>query len=712
VIVMTVAAGIWLPLAAPLVGAALLVMPLTARAGRRWWDPITFVTLLITAVGLGCAVASWPVVGQAATYPVSLGPLDPSEALAGIAWSLAPVGLGGIFLVVGVRARSRLLVGAASIQLAIASLATILELVAPASESAGPGALVVDPLAVTLLAVSVLVGGLITVYALGYEPAHLDGHGLSPLHTPVFVAWLLVFISAMDLLVLADDLRLLVVAWEVTTLCSFALIGFDGDRIAVLAARRALAYNLLGGIALGTTALLAGPGGRVSDLIAGDVAAGWALPLALAGCIVAAATKSALAPFHPWLLGAMVAAAPVSALLHASAMVKAGSYLLLRLAPPITADGLLGPVLVALGGFSFAATAAEALRQRDLKRIFAYSTISTLGLIAVSAGLGSPAALAAGVLLLVFHAVAKALAFLSVGAIEQVTRTRDLEALVGAVRTMPRLAVPLVIAAVALALPPFGLVVAKWAILEIGAGDLPLIVLLAVGSAAYLAVWTAVIGRLIVRRSDVPAPAEPGGPLPRREREPIIALSLISAAGLVLAAPIARGLADPAGSVAFGINPSLATGWSIVLSGGSFVVPAIALLALVSAALALAVGRRIRRLSPSPYLSGAGLAHGPAGAFHGGRGGPVVARSGGFYWGGDVGTGASWRDAATPAPATPAPATPDAATPDAAKPDVDRPEASGWMGGFGSLMVVVGWLLIAAVALAAVVGAVGAGPSP
>jgi ech hydrogenase subunit A len=688
---MTVAAAIWLPLAAPLVGAALLALPLTARAGRRWWDPITLIALGLAAVGLGCAVAAWPVVGQAARYPASLGPLDPSGILAGAGWSVAPVAMGGIFLVVALRAGSRLLVGLALVQLAIATLAPVTELLEAPPEAAGPGALVIDPLAMTLLGVSVVVGGLITVYALGYEPAHLHHRGLSPRRTAAFLAWLLVFVSTMDLLVLADDLRLLVVGWEATTLCSFMLIGFDGDRTAVLAARRALAYNLLGGIALGAAVLLAGPGGRLSDLVAGDVTARWALPLILAGCIGAAATKSALVPFHPWLLGAMVAAAPVSALLHASAMVKAGSYLLLRLAPPIAADGLLGPALTVLGGFSFAVTAVEALRQRDLKRILALSTISTLGLIAAAAGLGSPAALAAGVMLLVFHAAAKALAFLSVGAIEQVTRTRDLEALVGSLRTVPRLAGPLVIAAVALALPPFGLVVAKWAILEIGAREVPLMVLLAIGGAAYLALWTAVIGRLIVRRAGVPATAEPGGQLPRREGVPIAVLSLASIAGLLLAAPIARGLADPAGRSAFGIDPGLATGWSIALDGGAFAVPLVAALGLAAGALAVTVGRRIRTVSPAPYLSGASLAHGPAGSFHGGLGGPIVARSGGFYWGGETRVAGE-----------------EAGEAGEARGEQDQLlEAGGPTDGLGRLMIAVGWLIVAAVGLAAVVGTTG-----
>lgn len=684
--VMVDAAALWLPLAAPLVGAALLAVPGAARVGRRWWDPVTLAALGLALLGLACAVVTWPVIGSATRFEVGLGPLDPSTTAAGIAWSLAPVALGVLFAALAFRARSRLLIGLALVQLAVAGVGATWELLEPASGAETHHALVVDPLALTLLGVSILVGGLITVYALGYEPVHLGHKRLATARTAAFLAWLLAFVSAMDLLVLADDLRLLVVGWEVTTLCSFMLIGFDGDTIAITAARRALAYNLLGGIALGAAVLLAGPGGHVSDLTAGQASIGWAMPLILAGCIGAAATKSALVPFHPWLLGAMVAAAPVSGLLHASAMVKAGSYLLLRLSPPIAADGLLGPALTVLGGYSFAVTALEALRQRDLKRILAFSTISTLGLIAAAAGLGSAAALSAGVLLLVFHAVAKALAFLSVGAIEQVTETRDLEALVGSMRTVPRLASPLIVAAISLALPPFGLVVAKWAILEVGAREVPLMVLLAVGGAAYLALWTAVIARLIVRRPAELEPARANGSLPARERLPIAILGVAAVAGLLLAAPLARGLADPAAEVAFGIDPGLASGWSIALNGGSFLIPTIALLGLTAVLVAFVVGRRVQTVAPAPYLSGATLAHGPTGAFHGVVGRPVMARSGGFYWGSQVAT-------AEPGPSEGAVPAPD-----------------GSVGGLGPSLVAIGWVLLGLVGLAAAIAAVAVGP--
>ena len=684
------AANAVLPLVGgPLIGAVLLAVA-GGRAARAVRDALTLTALGVTLAGLLWGMLDWGVIGRAGRLPLGLGLLDPAEPVADIAWSVAPVAIAVLFLAIALRARSRLLVGLAAGQLLVVAIAAGTEILdrRGAPEPAVPAGLVVDPLAVALLGVSVVVGGLITVYALGYEPDHLAHQGLPVGRTAAFVAWLLLFMAAMNLLVLADDLRLLEVGWEVTTLCSFVLIGFDGAAAARVAARRALAYNLLGGVALGSAILLAGPGGSLSSLVSGGPA-GAAVPLILAGCIVAAATKSALVPFHPWLLGAMVAAAPVSALLHASAMVKAGSYLLLRLASPIAADGLLGPVLTVVGGFTFAAAALEALRQRDLKRILAFSTISTLGLIAAAVGLGSAAALSAGVLLLVFHAVAKALAFLSVGAIEQARRTRDLEALVGALRTVPRLAGPLAIAAAALALPPFGLVVAKWAVLELGARDVPLIALLSVGGAAYLVVWTTVVARLLVRRPDAAVPAADAGSLPGRERIPIALLAIASAIGLVSAAPVARALADPAGLAAFGIDPRLAAGWSIALDGGSFVVPAVAALGGSAALLAFVVGRRIRSVAPAPYLSGAGIAGASATAFHGGLGRPIEARSGGFYWGGG-------------APG-PAPGPSDRAA-------GDGPIVPGGPAGVvGRAVAFAGWLLIGLVWTAAAITALGRG---
>jgi ech hydrogenase subunit A len=327
----------------------------------------------------------------------------------------------------------------------------------------------------------------------------------------------------------------------------------------------------------------------------------------------------------------MVAAAPVSALLHASAMVKAGSYLVLRLSPAIGAVDPLGPALALLGGVTFVGAALLALRERDLKRVLALSTVSSLGLIAASAGLGTPAALAAGALLLAFHAVAKALAFLVTGAIELSAGTRDVEALVGIVRRQPRLGGAFVVAAAAMALPPFGLAVAKWALLVLGAADAALVTLLAVGGAASLALWTGVTARLIVRRETVAA--EPARATPALIAASVGVLAAGAAAGLVLAGPVAGMIADPAAAVAFGASGGLADGWSIALAQAGFAVPLVALLAIVATVAAIVVARRIPLLAAQPYLAGANMGPGGSVAFHGARANAVEATSGGFTWG-------------------------------------------------------------------------------
>ena len=632
----------WLLIVAPAVGAMLLAI--LSRRGHAATahpatGPVSLATLIVTTVALVLTLVAGGVLGQPDRRVVGLAALDPAAPIPAIVWSVAPALLAFVFLTIAIRARSPLLIALASAQAIVAVLATGLDMIGHGEQAAVSGALLLDPLAALLLVVSVGVGGLIVLFALGYEPVHLAHGRLPGSRAASFVAWLLIFLSAMNLLVLADDLRLLAVAWELTTLCSFALVGFDGHRDAVVAARRALAYNLGGGVALGLALLLAGPGASLSGLIAGaqGVAGGRGpdaavLPLILAAFVMAAATKSALPPFHPWLLGAMVAAAPVSALLHASTMVKAGSYLLLRLSPTFAADDRLGSAVVLLGGFGFAMAALLALRERDLKRVLALSTISSLGLIAAAAGLATPAAMAAGALLLAFHALAKALAFLSVGSLEQLSGTRDLEVLVGAVRRRPAIAGLLLIAAAALTLPPFAIVVSKWALLVLGAPDVVLVVLLAVGGGAGLALWTAVAMRLLVRRVGGPQP-DLVGVLPRSERAPLAVLGVATAAGLVLAGPVIRLFADPAAEVAFGRGAGLAAGWSIALGGSGFAVPAIGLVVLLAAGLAILTARRIPRVAPQPYLAGANVAAGASVAFHGPLGAAVPAASGGFYWG-------------------------------------------------------------------------------
>lgn len=610
-------------------GGAVLVWLLPRRGGQRTARAsLTLLTVALMAAGLAAAVLEVTARSPAAAT-VPLGPAAPGDGVGSALWTLAPAALSLLFVVIALRARSLPLIGLALLQAVVVLPATAGELATSGSESA-EAALILDPLALALLLVSALVGGAIVIYSLGYEPAHLEHTGDDPGRTDGFIAWLFVFLAAMHLLVLANDFRLLAVGWEITTLCSYLLIGFDRTPEATAAARRALAYNLLGGAALATGAWMAGPHATLSDLLARPEGA-W-LPAAVAALAVAAATKSALAPFHPWLLGAMVAAAPVSALLHASTMVKAGSYLLLRLSP-VLSEQPVGLAVALLGAFSFAMAALLALRERDLKRVLALSTVASLGLIAAAAGLGSPVALAAGVVFLVLHGVAKGLAFLVVGATEQATGTRDLETLVGLARVRPRLAAPLILAAAAMALPPFGIAAAKWALLLAGSGELPVVLLLAIGAAANVALWTAVVGRMLVRR---PVTLPDDVRLARSERLSIAALAAGTAGGLVLAGPLAAALGDPSAAAAFGRSAGLGDGWDLAALGGTFPVVAIV---VVGAAVLLATYVIVHRraVSAQPYLGGTNVDAGQRTAFHGARGQARMATSGGFYWGAALG---------------------------------------------------------------------------
>jgi ech hydrogenase subunit A len=613
-------------LGAPLLGAVALWLLPGGDRGQALRAPVTLAALVLLAAGLLAALVV-AAAGPPRSVEVPFALEAAHRPVASMAWSLAPAVLALLFVAIGLRAKSRSLVALALLQAALALPAAVRDLADSAPPASVGSSLILDPLAVVLLVVSVGVGGLIVVFSLGYEPKHLRGGGHGPAATSSFLAWLLVFLAAMHLLVLADDLRLLAVGWELTTLCSYVLIGFDGDERARAAAERALAYNLFGGAALALGLLLAGPHATLSGLLTRPEAA--MLPAVLGAMAVAAATKSALAPFHPWLLGAMVAAAPVSALLHASTMVKAGSYLLLRLSPAMSGAGL-GLAVAVLGGFSFAMAALLALRERDLKRVLALSTVASLGLLAVAAGLGSPVALAAGVVLLVFHAAAKGLAFLVVGASEQVTGTRDLEALVGLARARPRLAAPLLLAAAAMALPPFAIAGAKWALLLAGRSDVPVALLLAVGAAANVGLWTTVVGRMIVRR---PLGLAFSGRVGAWERAAIASLAIGTASGLILAAPLAGVVGDPAALVAFRHTLPLGNGWDLQAPGGAFPVGPLALVVVALGAVALALTRRLS-VSPQPYLGGTNLAAGTEPVFHGARGGPRLAASGGFYWGG------------------------------------------------------------------------------
>ncbi|MBJ7451965.1 MAG: Na+/H+ antiporter subunit A [Blastococcus sp.] len=298
-------------------------------------------------------------------------------------------------------------------------------------------ALRLDALSLTLAALVTGVGALVLLYCARYfEP---DDEGLGR-----FAGVMTAFAGSMLGLVLADDLLLLYVFWELTTVFSYLLIGGSGTRLAARrAASQALILTTAGGLAMLIGLIMIGETSG-SYLLSEVVANPGDGPFLVAGTVlvlVGAITKSALVPFHFWLPAAMEAPTPVSAYLHAAAMVKAGVYLVARFAPGFAEVPGWRPIVLGLGLATMLVGGYRAIRQNDLKLLLAFGTVSQLGFLIVLVGAGSAEMAAAGLAMIVAHALFKSTLFLTVGVIDHATGTRDLRVLSGLGRRLPVLAV-------------------------------------------------------------------------------------------------------------------------------------------------------------------------------------------------------------------------------------------------------------------------------
>ncbi|MGB3412140.1 MAG: hydrogen gas-evolving membrane-bound hydrogenase subunit E [Microthrixaceae bacterium] len=243
---------------------------------------------------------------------------------------------------------------------------------------------------------------------------------------------LVAFSGAMAGLVVVDNLLALFLFWELTSITSYLLIGTD-DRSATAraAALRALVTTGAGGLAmLGGFVILAQQGGTwsMTELLA-DPPRGAAVNGAIVLVLLGAFTKSAQFPFHYWLPGAMVAPTPVSAYLHSATMVKAGVYLIARLAPSFGELELWRPIVITVGLITMILGGWRALNQTDLKVLLAHGTTSQLGFMVVMFGLGTSASVKAGATLLFAHGLFKATLFMVAGIVDKQARTRDIRRL-------------------------------------------------------------------------------------------------------------------------------------------------------------------------------------------------------------------------------------------------------------------------------------------
>ncbi|NKX55230.1 Na+/H+ antiporter subunit A [Arthrobacter mobilis] len=324
-----------------------------------------------------------------------------------------------------------------------------------------------DALSAVLALLILGVGALVLFYCARYFRSG-DSH-IGP-----FGAQLLAFAGAMFGLVITDDLIMLYVFWELTTILSYLLIGFARQR---LAARRsalmALMVTTFGGLAMLAGLVLLGQHAgtyRISEILAAApalLAEGAVAEVAIVLILAGAVSKSALVPFHFWLPAAMAAPTPVSAYLHAAAMVKAGIYLVARLAPGFAGTGYWDAVVTVLGLLTMLVGGWQALRQFDLKLLLAYGTVSQLGFLTLVVGLGGRDAALAGLGLLLAHGLFKATLFLVVGIIDHQSGTRDIRELSGIHRAAPVLfSVALVGAASMAGVPPLLGFVAKESVYE------------------------------------------------------------------------------------------------------------------------------------------------------------------------------------------------------------------------------------------------------
>ncbi|MCK8613082.1 Na+/H+ antiporter subunit A [Gordonia sp. C13] len=274
----------------------------------------------------------------------------------------------------------------------------------------------------------------------------------------LFGGEMVAFAGAMFGLVIADNMLVLYVFWELTTVLSFMLVGFYNVRAtARRSATQALLVTTFGGLAMLVGIIMLGErsGTYLLSEIVSAPPTGVYVDIAIVLLLIGALSKSAIVPFHFWLPGAMAAPTPVSAYLHAAAMVKAGIYLIARLAPGFSATASWQIAVVGLGALTMVLGGWRSLRELDLKLILAFGTVSQLGFMAVLVGIGDANVAMAGLAMLVAHAMFKASLFMVVGIIDHATGTRDIRKLARLGHRLPVLAATAALAGASMAGIPF-----------------------------------------------------------------------------------------------------------------------------------------------------------------------------------------------------------------------------------------------------------------
>ncbi len=368
--------------------------------------------------------------------------------------SVYDYGLLGYFFYLGYKNKNFYVISLALLQILLLTLVLIIK-----PESLTPN-IYVDNLTAFMFLIVAVVGVPIAIFATKYM--EFDEKGKHK-----FVAIVIWFLGVMNFAVAVNNIEWFFALFETTTLASVVMIGFRKDEEATANSMLALWMNQVGGVAilLGLMAMIKTAHiYHFTDLLA--IKNHKELIIAALGFLsVSALVKGAQMPFHKWLLGAMVAPTPVSAILHSATMVKIAPYLILRLSPIIKGT-LLAKLLIITTGFVFVVAAIIALTQDNFKKILAYSTISLLGLMMLGASIGTPLAVTASVLLIVFHAFAKGFLFVEAGVLEKVFHVKYIEQMRRLIERAPLTLMFIFFGFLAMTFVPFGTFVGKWFMIE------------------------------------------------------------------------------------------------------------------------------------------------------------------------------------------------------------------------------------------------------
>jgi len=459
------------------------------------------------------------------------------------------IGVGALILYLALRARRPIAALLAAAQLALGLVFEFLY----ASTAHASHDLFVDRFSILMALIIGVLGTLIANYGVGYMAEYHQHHPEVKDRRRFFGFLIYLFLSAMFGLVFSNNLKWIYFFWEVTTLCSFFLIGYRNDEPSQESAFLALGLNLVGGIAFsaGILYLFQHTGILELDRMLAE-GKGYALiPAALFA--FAGLAKSAQMPFSSWLTAAMIAPTPVSALLHSSTMVKAGVYLILKVSPLLNGT-LAGIMLTFVGGVTFLFASLIAISQSNAKRVLAYSTISTLGLIVMCAGVGTYEAAWSALLLIVFHAVAKSLLFLCVGVVEYKLGSRDIEDMDLLIVRMPKVATMMNIGLAGMFLAPFGMLISKAVTLRALVDANPLFgVILAFGGGATLFFYAKWMGKMLTSESGLPSDE---GRISTWEWITLTSLSALTIAVCLLFPLLSKDLVDPYIRGIYGMAPT------------------------------------------------------------------------------------------------------------------------------------------------------------